>query len=58
VLEYEKSSFEQAELNQDELTYLLNSDKVILSPHIAGWSHQSKIKLAKTIVEKVKKIFF
>jgi D-3-phosphoglycerate dehydrogenase len=58
VLEYEKSSFEQAELSQVELTYLLNSEKVILSPHIAGWSHQSKIKLAKTIVEKVKKILF
>lgn len=58
VLEYEKSSFEQAEFTQRELTYLLNSDKVIMSPHIAGWSHQSKVKLAQTIVDKVQKIFF
>lgn len=58
VLEYEKSSFEQAEFTQKELTYLLSSDKVIMSPHIAGWSHQSKVKLAQTIVDKVQKIFF
>lgn len=58
VLEYEKNSFEQAELTQKELSYLLQSDKVIMSPHIAGWSRQSKIKLAQTIVDKVQKIFF
>lgn len=58
VLEYEKSSFEQAELTQKELAYLIQSEKVVLSPHIAGWSHQSKIKLAQTIVDKVQKIFF
>ena len=58
VLEYEKSSFEEAQFTQKELAYLLQSEKVIISPHIAGWSHQSKVKLAQTIVDKVKKIFF
>ena len=58
VLEYEKSSFEEAQFTQKELAYLLHSEKVIISPHIAGWSHQSKVKLAQTIVDKVKKIFF
>ena len=53
VLEYEKSSFENLELENDDLQYLLNSEKVIVTPHIAGWTHQSKIKLAQTIVDKI-----
>lgn len=53
VLEYEKSSFEDLELENDDLQYLLNSEKVIITPHIAGWTHQSKIKLAQTIVDKI-----
>ena len=53
VLEYEKSSFENLELRNDDLQYLLNSEKVIITPHIAGWTHQSKIKLAQTIVDKI-----
>ena len=53
VLEYEKSSFENLELENDDSQYLLNSEKVIVTPHIAGWTHQSKIKLAQTIVDKI-----
>lgn len=53
VLEYEKSSFENLEFENDDLQYLLNSEKVIVTPHIAGWTHQSKIKLAQTIVDKI-----
>ncbi|ROI12574.1 2-hydroxyacid dehydrogenase [Epilithonimonas hominis] len=60
VLEYEKSSFENLETstslstkeNQD-LKYLLNSEKVIITPHIGGWTSQSKIKLAQFIVDKI-----
>ncbi len=55
VLEYEKSSFESL-FNADmpaSFNYLIHSDKVILSPHIAGWTHESNYKLAKTIVDKV-----
>jgi len=55
VLEYEKTSFESL-FNADlpkAFKYLINSDKVILSPHIAGWTHQSNYKLAKTIADKV-----
>lgn len=55
VLEYEKTSFESL-FSADMPTsfnYLINSDKVILSPHIAGWTHESNYKLAKTIVDKV-----
>lgn len=60
VLEYEKSSFENLDTstslstkeNQD-LKYLLDSEKVIVTPHIGGWTHQSKEKLAQVIVDKI-----
>ena len=60
VLEYEKSSFENLDTstslstkeNQD-LKYLLDSEKVIVTPHIGGWTSQSKIKLAQFIVDKI-----
>ncbi|KNB61967.1 2-hydroxyacid dehydrogenase [Chryseobacterium sp. Hurlbut01] len=53
VLEYEKSSFENLEMNNEDLKYLLDSEKVIVTPHIAGWTHQSKEKLAQVIVDKI-----
>lgn len=53
VLEYEKSSFENLEAENQDLKYLLDSEKVIVTPHIAGWTHQSKIKLAEIIVNKI-----
>ena len=57
VLEYEKSSFENLETDNEDLAYLLKSDKVIVTPHIAGWTHQSKEKLAQFIVDKIVKEF-
>ncbi|MDO6490144.1 MULTISPECIES: 2-hydroxyacid dehydrogenase [unclassified Cellulophaga] len=60
VLEYEKASFENM-FTDNELPeafeYLIQSDKVLLSPHVAGWTVESKIKLAQTIVDKVKAKF-
>jgi len=55
VLEYEKASFESLFSSNlpAPMKYLIQSDKVILSPHIAGWTHQSNYKLAKTIVDKI-----
>jgi len=57
VLEYEKASFENM-FTEDTLPeafqYLINSDKVILTPHVAGWTVESKIKLAQTVVDKIK----
>ncbi|QCX53258.1 2-hydroxyacid dehydrogenase [Elizabethkingia sp. JS20170427COW] len=57
VLEYEKASFENV-LNGDnpDLQYLLHSEKVIVTPHIGGWTVQSKIKLAQFIVDKILKL--
>ncbi|MCF6297926.1 MAG: 2-hydroxyacid dehydrogenase [Flavobacteriaceae bacterium] len=61
VLEYEKLSFENFFTNQNmpkAFQYLINSDKVILSPHVAGWTVESKFKLADVIVKKINKIKF
>ncbi|AWA29092.1 hydroxyacid dehydrogenase [Flavobacterium magnum] len=60
VLEYEKSSFEH--LFEDghvpeAFRYLLDSDKVLLSPHIAGWTFESHEQLAQVIVDKIKALF-
>lgn len=55
VLEYEEQSFEAfkgAELPKP-FQYLIKSDRVVLSPHIAGWTMESKLKHAQTIVEKI-----
>lgn len=53
VLEYEKASFENLTESNEDLDYLLNSDKVIVTPHIGGWTVQSKEKLAQFIVDKI-----
>lgn len=53
VLEYEKSSFEHLEEENEDLNFLLHSDKAIITPHIAGWTMQSKEKLAQFIVDKI-----
>lgn len=56
VLEYEKTSFEDF-FADDKLPEgfqkLIESEKVLLSPHVAGWTVESKFKLADTIVQKV-----
>jgi D-3-phosphoglycerate dehydrogenase / 2-oxoglutarate reductase len=60
VLEYEKTSFESlfdAESLPEALKELLTLNNVILSPHIAGWTVESKEKLAQTIVDKIKSDF-
>ncbi|MBT8246081.1 MAG: hydroxyacid dehydrogenase [Winogradskyella sp.] len=73
VLEYEKTSFEDLfkveepkfrwmrkgkKSNLPEaFQYLINADNVILTPHVAGWTNESKEKLAQTIVDKIKAKF-
>jgi D-3-phosphoglycerate dehydrogenase len=73
VLEYEKKSFENLfqkntisnlpsqEDSRDEMPeafkYLIKSKNVLLSPHVAGWTIESKEKLAQTIVNKIKEKF-
>jgi D-3-phosphoglycerate dehydrogenase len=60
VLEYEKSSFETLFSDNkmpEAFQYLIKSNQVILSPHIAGWTVESKKRLAQTIVDKIKQNF-
>lgn len=60
VLEYEKLSFESLFDSNSfpvELQELFQMDNVILSPHIAGWTNESKVKLAQVIGEKIIKTF-
>ncbi len=57
VLEWEDYSFEhffQQEL-PPEFTWLAKSEQVILSPHIAGWTHESNEKHADILLEKIMK---
>ncbi|WP_370000892.1 2-hydroxyacid dehydrogenase [Winogradskyella sp.] len=73
VLEYEKSSFEDLFKIEEPkfrwmrkrktkvpeaFQYLINADNVLLTPHVAGWTVESKEKLAQTIVDKIKAKFF
>ncbi len=55
VLEYESGSFEA--LRKDELpeafSKLVQSNKVMLSPHIAGWTQESNVKIAEVLARKI-----
>jgi D-3-phosphoglycerate dehydrogenase len=62
VLEYEKTSFENLFKRSDEempkaFRYLIQAENVLLTPHVAGWTVESKEKLAQTIVDKIKAEF-
>ena len=60
VLEFENSSFESLILTKNishEMDYLIKSNKVLLTPHIAGLTNESKMKLAQVIVDKIKEIY-
>lgn len=54
VLEFEETSFENVSMYENKtFKELVKKENVILSPHIAGWTHESKIKLAKILAEKI-----
>ena len=55
VLEYEDISFETmiAKDVPEPMKYLRNSPKVVLTPHVAGWTIESKQKLAEVLADKI-----
>lgn len=59
VLEYESVSFEK--INSvtfpEPFKWLINSDKVVLTPHIAGWTHESNFKIAEVLAKKICSVF-
>ncbi len=60
VLEYEKTSFESLHSNEklpESFEYLIKTDRVILTPHIAGWTNESNIKLSEFLGDKIIKAF-
>lgn len=62
VLEYEDLSFEKFNIERAEFLrtaewqYLISSDKVILSPHIAGWTFESLEKIAAVLLAKIREL--
>lgn len=56
VLEFEKLSFEtlfDSKILPSSLEELFKMDNVLLTPHIAGWTVESKIRLAEVIARKI-----
>jgi D-3-phosphoglycerate dehydrogenase len=55
VIEYEKMSLEGLENTKDAeaMRYLVSSPHVVLSPHVAGWTHESYYKLSDVLAEKI-----
>ena len=55
VIEYEALSFENlfANTTPPPLTFLLNSPNVIITPHIAGWTHESNFLLSNVLADKI-----
>jgi D-3-phosphoglycerate dehydrogenase len=59
VLEYESVSFENMQVEElpEPMQYLIGSNKVILTPHIAGWTHESNYKMSYYLAQKILKKF-
>ena len=57
VLEYESFNFQDflTDSMPDAFNYLVQSKNVILTPHIAGWTVESKRKLSSVLAEKIVK---
>ncbi|MDN5202934.1 NAD(P)-dependent oxidoreductase [Fulvivirgaceae bacterium BMA10] len=55
VLEYEK--YNSLNASQNEVyTYLKTSNKILFTPHVAGWSHESYEKISQVLYKKIKKL--
>lgn len=59
VLEYEETSFEFLDFPAlpPAFQYLRQAENVVLSPHIAGWSFESKLGHAQVLAEKIRAFF-
>jgi len=59
VLEYEKTCFENMFDNDmpDNFQYLVSSPKVLLSPHVAGWTIESYKKLSSVLADKIEALY-
>jgi len=59
VLEFEKASFENMFDSKipSSFQYVLDSKKVLLSPHVAGWTEESYYKLSAVLADKIETVF-
>jgi D-3-phosphoglycerate dehydrogenase len=59
VLEYETKSFETINFEDlpEDFKYLSNSESVVLSPHVAGWTKESYVKLSSYLADKIQASF-
>lgn len=59
VLEYESSSFTDLDIVNlpEPMQYLIHSEQAVLTPHIAGWTHEAKYKMGKFLAEKIVNAF-
>ena len=59
VLEFEKASFENMFDTEipASFQYVLDSKKVLLSPHVAGWTEESYYKLSAVLADKIETVF-
>ena len=57
VLDIESSNFSINKTKNQSFEKLKKFNNVVLSPHIAGWSYESKEKMAKVILEKIHRKF-
>ncbi len=59
VMEYESLSFEGLAKNNlpPSFQYLAASDRVVLTPHIAGWTHESNEKISAVLAKKILELF-
>lgn len=53
VLEYEETSFEKINLDHSVFHELKERKDIIFSPHIAGWTKESYIKLSSVLADKI-----
>jgi D-3-phosphoglycerate dehydrogenase / 2-oxoglutarate reductase len=53
VLEFESLSFENLDASPELISRLRQHPKLLLTPHIAGWTHESNIKLADVLYTKI-----
>lgn len=55
VIEYEDMSRDglQVDAMPQPFRYLVNSERAVLTPHVAGWTEESKYRLAAVLAQKI-----
>jgi D-3-phosphoglycerate dehydrogenase len=54
VLDTETDAFDLVVAQSDYWQFLRTSNRIILSPHVAGWTTQSHLRLSEVILSKIK----